>query len=84
MGIFLFLDFFPLHQSASYPPPPSGITFLVVCASLFFICGAADDQGEESVVLLVVVIVVVGETIFSFPCTVFRGVKRINFVSKGV
>ncbi len=42
------------------------------------ICGAA-DQGEDSLVL-----VVVGGPFFIFPCTVFWGVKRKNFVSKGV
>ena len=37
-------------------------------------------------VVLVVVVVVVGErgAILNHPCTVFRGVKSENFVSKGV
>ncbi len=49
---------------------------------LIFICGEATDQGEKSVVLLL--LVVGGGAFFSLLFTVFWGVKRKNFVSKGV
>ena len=53
--------------------------------SLFLSAAQPTDQGDESVVLLVVVIVVVVVgTIFQFPMYSFWGVKRQNFVSKGV
>ncbi len=44
------------------------------------------DQGEESIVLVLVLVVdVVGGLFFSFPCTVFWGVKRQKLcVKRGV